>query len=382
MGKQRMRRVAIRVATIAIGLLVAALGVGLLEFGAMKVLEHDGQSRGAFLIDREAWARRFPSYQQAWGQELVVSYLDPQLGFAANPNGHPLLHGTRGFVSYRSGDHTGPLPRIIALGGSTTDPLTGVFLGDSEVTPADPANWPRQLAAILGSRNLAAEVLNGGVAGYSSNQELLKFIRDALPLRPRLVICLNGVNEVGFVHSVPGHPMVHPYQRKMLEDIARSGDAVLLPNISRVVRGWRKSDGRQVEGVNLGTRNTASPAAQWEVNFRTMHAVATEFGITHVVVLQPILGYGPYQMSPEESALLEARGEQYRMQVRTFYDEARVIAAKYPYCLDLSDCFADETNVYLDPRHQNAHGVEVLARAIHDELQARGLLAGLEREPR
>lgn len=204
------RRVAIRVVTVASSLLIVGLAVGLIEFGAMLALAQDGRPRKPFLFDREAWARHFPSYQQNWGKDLVVSYLDPQLGFAPNPNAHPLLHGTAGFVSYRMGDHVDPLPRIVALGGSTTDPLTGVFLGDSDVAPDDPANWPRQFAAILESRHREAEVLNGGVAGYSSNQELFKFIRDALPLRPRLVICLNGVNEMGFIHSVPNHPMIHP----------------------------------------------------------------------------------------------------------------------------------------------------------------------------
>lgn len=112
------------------------------------------------------------------------AWLDPHLSHAHDPE-HLKAMGynvTPGFVTYDSGV-SGDALKIVVLGGSTSDPALGY-------------SWPELLAGVLKERGAKATVLNGGVAGYSSNQELIKLTRDVLPLGPDIVISMSGVNDL------------------------------------------------------------------------------------------------------------------------------------------------------------------------------------------
>ena len=357
--------------TVGLGIIVVGIFIAGIELVSKILLQNEAEP---FLFDADQWTQRLPSYQQNWGDDLVVSYVDPHLGFAHNPNKHPILQGTTGFASYGMEGRGSSRLRLIALGGSTTDPLTGVYLEDPQVDFFDPQNWPQSLAGILLESGVKAQVLNGGVAGYSSNQELLKFIRDVIPLMPDVVVCLDGVNDLGFIQSVRSHPMVHPYQQKLLNGISKPSAAVLLPNTRALVESKFTQSGRHIDGVNMGTEVDISAAAQWEWNCRIMNAIAKEHGIKFAAFLQPILGYGEYNISPKENEMLEEKGLQYLTLVREFYDEARLVCDRNSFCVDLTNVFEDEANVYLDPRHQNTQGVQILAKMINENLTELGIL--------
>lgn len=312
------------------------------------------------------------SYQQNWGDELIVSYLDPLLGFAHNPDKHPVLQEIPGFVEYRTSSTEEEIT-VVALGGSTTDALTGLYLNQPEVDTENPDNWVKSLADLMGSSGINGRVLNGGVAGYSSNQELIKMIRDVLPKRPDVVICLEGVNDAGFFHSCREHPMVHHYQKKVFDKISEGPSYFLLPNTLSMLNRGLQGKRRTIEGVHYGAKVEMRPALQWERNIRLMHACAEEYGVAYLVFLQPLLGYGTYDMNDQERQWLEKKGEGYLEKIQSFYQEASRISRKYPYCIDLTDAFANSREVYLDARHQNAHGIDVLAGAVFDHLVAQGL---------
>lgn len=339
----------------------------------MALLRLRGIETAPFLYNPAARAHRLPSMQQTWGEQLVVSYLDPHLGFAHDPRAHPLFGEVPGFVRYGP-DDGGPCLRIVALGGSTTDPLTPLFLGDPAAVPESPYCWPKALQENLARRGVRAEVFNGGVAGYTSAQELLKLTRDALPLEPDIVLCLDGVNEVGFGHATPQHPMVHRYQRRVLTQMARQGEFPYLPNAARLLTAGGGTAGRTVEGVSLGMPVQRTAAEQWLANIRASRAVAGEFGADFLVFLQPVLGFGRYDANPVEREWLEERGTEYLRDVEAFYTEARRLSAGLPYGVDLTDAFAATPGCYLDARHQNERGVETLAEAVASVLAERGML--------
>ena len=227
------------------------------------------------------------------------------------------------------------------------------------------------MTRLMAGDNVEAEVLNGGVAGYSSNQELLKFTRDVLPLKADWVLCLEGVNEAGHFHSSQNFPMVHPYQKALFEEIAGEHPSPLLPNTLAAAGSLLAGGQRSIESAQFGTATDISPAQQWEKNIRAMHAIAEEFGVEHIVFLQPLLGYGKYTMSAQEAEWLEKKGEAYPRKIAEFYDEAKEICKRYPYCIDLTDAFENETEVYINPRHQNVHGSQALAKAIWGHLKKR-----------
>jgi hypothetical protein len=98
--------------------------------------------------------------------------IDPLLGWAMPeemlPDDLPHSKLIDGFLVHER--NFGSEPIIIAtLGGSTTE---GMFLN---------GNWPFQLSELLAERKISYKILNAGVGGYSSYQEVLRLIRDILP---------------------------------------------------------------------------------------------------------------------------------------------------------------------------------------------------------
>jgi len=357
---------------VSITLLVLFLLIAITEGVAKTILRSHGREEYPFMFDRTAIREPIRSYQQEWGDQLVVSYLDPHLGFAHDPQVHPLFDSFEGFAEYTTGDASNPLV-IVCLGGSTTDPLTPIFLSDESVDTLDPYNWPRSLARVLKEHGVSARVLNGGVAGYSSSQELLKLLRDVIPLRPNIVISLNGVNDF-FGLSTPEHPMVHRYQAMLMNRFSARARSVLVPNIVGLMR-WRLfGDRRWIEGASFGVVNSSSSAQVWFGNLKSADALCAAHDIRFATFLQPILGYGEYRAADYEKEMLVKRGEEYAVLLTSFYKEATSLCEDLESCSDLTGIFSDTTGVYLDARHQNEKGVDELANHIFEVLLRRGLI--------
>jgi len=369
--------------TLLLGLVLALAVLLVAEFGGWAWLRMNGHDTEPFLIHWAGEEGSLPSYQQDWGDTLVVSYIDPHLGFAHDAVENPFLSKLSGFVKYGEGETADAELLIIALGGSTTDAMTPIFLDDPKADPNAPYNWPRELQLLLERAGYQAIVLNGGVAGYSSSQQVLKLMRDSLPLEPDVVIFLDGVNEIGFVQSVPDRPMVHKYQKKVFDSLTSDKHFPALPNFVSFLRriGKEKSE-RSVAGVNYGLSVKTTPAENWLRNMRSAKVLSNEFGSEFMEVLQPILGYGEYRATPELKDQLKKRGEKYLVELKAFYSDAAALCAETPYCLDLTPIYAHEEEIYFDPRHQNEKGVKILAGHIFRELESRGMLENDSRATR
>ncbi|MCH7908424.1 MAG: SGNH/GDSL hydrolase family protein, partial [Candidatus Hydrogenedentes bacterium] len=234
---------------------------------------------------------------------------------------------------------------------------------------------------------IPAVVYNGGVSGYSSNQELLKLIRDVLPLEPDIVVSLNGINDLSFRHSVPAHPMVHPYQRRLLESIVHEKSPRIFPNVVTMGRHFVERfvpNLNRIAGVNYGTYVVTQDHQQWARNVRLMHTISKEFGIAYMCFLQPTLGTGEYEPNPEDLKLMAEANQGHGMfldRLESFYGEARHVAAESDYIEDFTDLFSGKTGLYRDARHPNAEGYALIARSIFNTLRNRGIFdtAALER---
>jgi len=343
--------------------------VGGVEVVSALLNRRAGEGIQPILFNWEEFRRPSHGIRQEGGT-LKLSHLDPHLGYAHEYEVDRTLGDAAlpGFVIYGNPNAERVL-RILTLGGSTTDPL-------------DRDNWPKQLQRTLSERGIAAVVYNGGVSGYTTSQELLKFLRDGITVAPDIVICLNGVNDMGFVHAVEKHPMVHPYQERMLRALRGERTPVLMPNLMRAIERWRIRSAPEyyrVAGVNFGVATDITPGEMWARNIHLLHAVATAQGIAHLNVLQPVLGIGEYVPAPEELEMLQqaARmfGGTYRDMLEDFYREARPIAEEAGYIVDLTDVFAGQSGRYRDARHPNAAGYGIIAESIFVELEARVLQA-------
>jgi lysophospholipase L1-like esterase len=301
------------------------------------------------------------------GNALVADQLDPLLGWAYDTSRLEGDANRPGFVVYGA-DQSPDQPILVVLGGSTTD---------HQYNPGH--NWPRLLSELLQEQGEDVAIYNGGVFGYNSSQELLKLIRDVLPMHPLAVVVYDGIND--FVTSQT--PLVHSSIEDLYTSILNK-DHWLLPNTMQVVRELSGPIKRM--GLSIGTRQEASPWELWARNARLMHAACKAEGIAYLHVLQPCLGVGEYFKTKYEAdylipSMVKMRGDYWEL-LGNFYEPARNACASMEFCVDFVDVFADvateytdnSTGMYLDARHPNSQGNGVIAKALAAELRRRDML--------
>jgi lysophospholipase L1-like esterase len=95
---------------------------------------------------------------------------------------------TRAFVNMEAALSQRHALRIVAIGSSSTE-------GVGATSPA--ATYPAQLDTILEARfpGYDIEVINKGIGGETADQNLVRFSRDVLDLKPDLVIWQIGTND-------------------------------------------------------------------------------------------------------------------------------------------------------------------------------------------
>jgi lysophospholipase L1-like esterase len=292
------------------------------------------------------------------GDSLFLA-LDPILGYAHRDN-EPMSKPIRtpheiipGFVRY--GLHTYD-KRIVVLGGSTTDPF---LYGHS---------WPEELAKLLQAEHLEVSVFNGGIGGYSSSQELLKLIRDVFELKPLLVIAYDGLNDLDNWSPTPW-PMVHRYQRGVFTYLAQSSDREfpILPNsltlLRRIING--KWNPPPPDTVSLGIPTDLSAGEYLTRNMEFMYALTQSRHVQFRGFLQPVVGFGDYQMNDMDKQTLKERGPDYLAALQRTYEIASNETRRHDYWIDLSNIFANHQDVFMsDGRHLTPKGNYIIATAI------------------
>jgi lysophospholipase L1-like esterase len=309
------------------------------------------------------------------------NYLDPHLGYSHN---HKDIRKRKG-IDYRLDGFAVYCNKAKKTVSNSEDVIRIVILGGSTTDPTDSCNWGQQLNDILKEKKLEQEVeiYNGAVSGYSSNQEMIKMLRDGLPLKPKIIICMNGVNEVGFYHSLKRHPMVESYQSRIFDFIVKRPNTPppLFPNTVSLLKSIFTGKQGRIAGINYGPKVNTTPVDQWKRNIIIMNAIADEFGSEYLCFLQPIMGFGRYNPTPTEVNLLnkrvvyfKGRGIDYLHDVKSFYQPARKISQELDFCIDITDIFQDLNGLYRDSRHPNIKGYRLMAEAVYNELEKRGLL--------
>jgi lysophospholipase L1-like esterase len=305
--------------------------------------------RRPFLIDLEE--------MPTWGQEEAFRNIDPLLGPSYAANNYPIV-GAVPFVV--SGDiaRAGAV-RVVTLGGSTTDGSSGNH------------DWPGRLEARLREIGIPSVILNGGVTSYGSAQELLKLIRDVLPLKPDVVVAYDGVNDVftsETAYSVAS--LTHPYLRSIIERSLHPR-RWLLPNaMSLVDRGLSGLAEIKV----IWPRSHGTQATNWANNHKLMHAICVEYGIRYLGVLQPAYGIGTYVASEDGKRRLE-QTDSCRKPYKDFYAEASRIASDTEYIVNATQMFPPTGDFYIDHCHLTEEGNRIVAERIADELLRRKMLS-------
>jgi lysophospholipase L1-like esterase len=229
-------------------------------------------------------------------------------------------------------------------------------------------SWPEELAKLLQAEHLEISVFNGGVGGYSSSQELLKLIRDGFELKPLLVIVYDGLNDLDNWSPTPW-PMVHRYQRTVFNYLAQSSDREfpILPNSLTLLRRIIKRSGNppHPDTVSLGIPTELSAGEYLTRNMEFMYALTQSRQVHFRGFLQPVVGFGDYQMNDMDKQRLKERGPDYLAALQRTYEIASKETQRHDYWIDLTNIFANHQDVFRsDGRHLSQKGNYIIATAI------------------
>ena len=257
--------------------------------------------------------------------------------------------------------------KIVALGGSTTEGQLFYIKG-----------WVPFFVDFLQGYGVSAKVYCGGISGYTSTQELLKFERDVLTLKPNIVISYSGVNDLYmYPYSKDDlryqRPFITKFQVQFINQVLNKLTSMQYGLPTPDIPDWEKG-GRDT--VFYGLVNDKSPGQFWIDNARMMHALATEFGIKFFSFFQPFRFNGYYKSSqvqeilhsrrdpscnpPEAGMGLYGRDEELK--------QVRKLIPKYQYITDLTELFLDAHDLYYDSVHVYEEGNKIIAQKIFDVL--------------
>jgi len=335
------RRLVYLAVSILIGLTFMLL---ILETASYLFLKVDGQAQPFLWRPYEQTILGRDQFREAYRT------LDPHLAFTYGKNS-PKLAVVRqkytwldGFVVY--GDISKGLQRpvILALGGSTTD---GVKF---------PNSWPEQLARMLKERNIPGTVINGGIGGYTSSQELLKLIRDGLEFQPTIVITLNGVNDA-LNYGLPGHLMVQPYQENVMKVAIGDEDGRWFPNtVTLFRRAFPKSTDID---YTLGLTSNRPRASLYRKNVELMNVTCISQGCKFYDVIQPFSFFNSRHARPNP----ESVGTDFINSVTTLYQAILPFTQRHDYIHDATQALegTDQTVFQADGVHLTDEGNRIMA---------------------
>lgn len=324
--------------------------------------------------------------------------------------GYTRVTETPGFevLSHKNG-WTGQFDlKIMILGGSTSDPevMDPMSWDDAELRKQHFGSWPRYLHEFLVNAGISHRIFNGGIGGYSSAQELLKFLRDSPCVKPDLVIVLNGINDGCAKYWHDGkYPKYHSHFASI--------ESALRPLMAE------KETGSVFKSVSYGLMSKNSRVEDWFENQRAIYALCKEFGIEFVSFLQPFgvhdpvflsscdvefrtswflhnffesLGaliveyatheklnlqnmlavYAPYVFSKESCDNGHFSFKFQKME--DFYAAASAISKENDFIVSIVDTFYGIPDAIYDTVHCTDKGNRLLAMRIYRELTSRGIL--------
>lgn len=228
--------------------------------------------------------------------------------------------------------------KIAILGNSTTE--------DGFIDNGDKC-WPRILYEKCKDRKIT--IYNGGCSGYSSTQELIKLIRDLLPLMPDLIIVFDGFIDIC---ENANKIFSFPYLNKLLET-AKNGKEII---------------------TYEGADRNGSVFQSWLLNMELMKAIAQERGSDFLAFAQP----SRFLLEKEEVS-------DYLLSATWFWDEQaknlhidfkkelkqNKSKAKHDYIYDFTDIFDDKPGIYIDSCHVREEGNEIIAERIFNIINSK-----------
>ncbi len=238
----------------------------------------------------------------------------------------------------------------------------GVFrilcYGDSNTDGPDHGGWPERLASLLqeSAGDTVYEVVNAGVAGYSSHQGLLRFQRQVARFRPDLVLVSFGWNDLATALGAsdatfqPPPPVLVAVERFLLN--------------YRFYLVLKRYIVPQRPAVSVGNR---VPLDDYLANMDAFGDVASAHGVKLVYLTRP------YQEKTEAMRQIQ---NNWRADVPRYNDElVRFAAERNAFVIDVQQVFEDQfPNDFIDESHFTPKGHQRMAELLVERLMSEGQL--------
>ncbi len=365
------------VAAYAALLVVLATG---LEFAARSVVAQT-RNPGLSMTVRscELLARGDERQFRFVPDDMLPYKLRPSFEFDSPDGLQHTKHNTSGF---RANSEFGPKAagktRIICLGGSTT---YGVSVVDNDST------YPSQLEKWLNSdvrveRWGDVEVLNLGVGGYTSHEDLLNLTTYGMPLTPDVVVIQSGVNDVAPRFYPELHAEYAHFRKPLTAVEAGALTRVIYRSKLLILLGWQFG---VIQPLTLQSRTQYPlPSAEEAVENMARNGVGEytrnlsemldilEASNVEVWLLTGAHLFGVHFLAPdEEGRLLD---DAYRRGLIEHNEVVRSIAAERGVgVVDLEHRMPMRREFFSDPIHMTEEGNLVKARIIAEAMQAASL---------
>ncbi len=271
-----------------------------------------------------------------------------------------VTEGIEGFELFGDIDNPNAV-KIVALGGSTTE--SELFLN---------RGWVQFLAECLQRNHISAVVYGGGICAYTSSQELLKLIRDVIPLKPDIVLSYSGYNDLSNFPTIAERerykkPFITPFQVQFVNQTLKQLKEV---KYSKAI-DW---DIGVKDTVYYGLQNEKTCSEHWIDNMRMMHTISKEFGIYFASFFQPYRDNGYYKSTDTQNIIYRrkdtatAPASSFVPWIKENLHQIIKEIKNYDFITDFSDIFAEEENIYYDVVHVCERGNQIIANKIFDIL--------------
>lgn len=357
---------------------------------------------------------------------------DPRAGFAYHPNmpfEEGMLIGPQGFVCNATCDE---LPRakpadeyrIFVFGGSS---VAGQGAGHGSRTIA--AYMEQQLGALAPVPGKRVRVVNAGIGGYYSTQELARLSFEVLSYQPDLVVFFHGNNDYRAweyaqlnrdLYGPLIRPHLHSYDFELITGFQRmqslTGSLAHLLNLTnqyfpvlhyttvlaKHVRlfGLTARAGGKVATLADSSPTAAGPGgpdlsaailstetnslATMIANDRSVAGIARANGFKAVLALQPCLLLPLKPLTPEEQAFLPqapTNGVPYYSLARSKYQELARANDDTVAFVDMAGLFETvQEHIFTDFVHYTPRGNELIASALVQHIVPM-ITAGESRSP-
>ena len=321
--------------------------------------------------------RRLPGSKKRFKEVKVKNFFEISTdshGFIANKPGQER--------NYASIAEDSSIYKILVIGNSVT---TGYGTKSGEYS------WPALLETSLNENKnfLSGQyqevvVINASLLGTELTQDLARFQNETIFLNPDLVVVLGGGAAKYEYSGNPVDANYHDVQNRMNKVFNTTWlerQNVVLPNVfsflHRVFHAnkendlerfpFRRDDYVQINAAQL----TLSKIKQFK-------GICDAHSINFLFFLQPVMGVGKKRLTKHEEKLItyferyffEMEWDHYKSAINHYFDALRPSMTE-DYQIDLVDIFKDEQEtVYVDPRHQNELGHEILAHAVETTVRA------------